>query len=338
MNEFFSLIKVKTAENDSTPIIYLIKTNDKTNELKLKATWYLKEVRAVTQLDDAGSLSTNSKSALATSSEKIIAFELKFGDTGAGDEQKRFVWQCDKQQDRYDFLNTMWKLSEQFLRTSERPKFVNCELENKPLRSDDATATTNGPKDVSKSPSGKGVFGSNQYDISKSEEDSLLKLMNESNFSVSNAEKFVEKMQEELLYLDTSNIESIMNSEENTLRLIEMLDEAVAKVDEIDANLRVYEEKINAVGDAVRIVGERDNVIQMQQKNQHALLELLSSMITNLEFSAELKSTMASGDLSSEQSVARAVNAANQLLAVIEAEIPYGKRIYPFVHFLKCIY
>ena len=42
-----------------------------------------------------------------------------------------------------------------------------------------------------------------QYEISKTDEDSLLKLMSECDFASSNAEKFIEKLQTELLQLDT---------------------------------------------------------------------------------------------------------------------------------------
>ncbi len=43
----------------------------------------------------------------------------------------------------------------------------------------------------------------NQFEITKVEEESLLKLMSECDFDSSNAEKFIEKLQTELLYLDT---------------------------------------------------------------------------------------------------------------------------------------
>lgn len=115
-----------------------------------------------------------------------------------------------------------------------------------------------------------------------------------------------------------------MNSEENTLKLIEMLDSAVDEIDKIDKRLEIYEEKINAVGDAVRIVGERDNVIQLQQNNQHALLDLLETMMNMLEFSSEQYSILNECDLSSSRKIDRCVTAANQLLDVIEANLPLG--------------
>lgn len=41
------------------------------------------------------------------------------------------------------------------------------------------------------------------YEISKTDEDSLLKLMSECDFASSSAEKFIERLQDELLKLDT---------------------------------------------------------------------------------------------------------------------------------------
>ena len=117
-----------------------------------------------------------------------------------------------------------------------------------------------------------------------------------------------------------------MNSEKNTLKLIDMLDKAVDEIEKIDKRLREYEEKISAVGDAVRIVGERDNVIQLQQTNQNALLGLLNNMISSLEFSVENKRLLASCELKDEASVRRCVDAANQLSDILEKEIAIGLR------------
>jgi len=125
-----------------------------------------------------------------------------------------------------------------------------------------------------------------------------------------------------------------MNSEENTLKLIEMLDQAVDEIDKIDKRLQVYEEKISAVGDAVRIVGERDNVIQLQQNNQHALLDLLENMMGMLEFSPEYQSILNECDLSSPKKIDRCVTAANQLLEIIETNLPLGKTFLKGLCFL----
>ena len=115
-----------------------------------------------------------------------------------------------------------------------------------------------------------------------------------------------------------------MNSEENTIKLIAMLDGAIVEIEKIDKRLKEYEDKISAVGDAVRIVGERDNVIQQQQNNQHSLLELLDTMMTSLEYPMEYKKLLNECDLSSFQNVEKCVIAAYYLMDVIETDLPNG--------------
>jgi hypothetical protein len=116
-----------------------------------------------------------------------------------------------------------------------------------------------------------------------------------------------------------------MNSEENTIKLIAMLDGAVDEIEKIDKRLKEYEDKISAVGDAVRIVGERDNVIQQQQNNQHSLLELLDTMMTSIEYPMEYKKLLNDCDLSTYQNVEKCVIAAYYLMDVIETDLPIGK-------------
>lgn len=113
-----------------------------------------------------------------------------------------------------------------------------------------------------------------------------------------------------------------MNSEENTIKLIEMLDTAMDEIDKMDVRLKDYEDKISAVGEAVRIVGEHDDVIQLQQKNQHGLFDMLENMIQSLEFPNEYKIVLNECDLSSAQRVNRCVTAANLLLDILETDIP----------------
>lgn len=115
-----------------------------------------------------------------------------------------------------------------------------------------------------------------------------------------------------------------MNSEENTILLIERLDAAMEEIDRIDTRLKDYEEKVSAVGEAVRIVGEHDDVIQLQQKNQHALFDLLENMIQSLEYPNEYKAVLSECDLSSPQKVSKCVTAANLLLDVLETDLPNG--------------
>lgn len=117
-----------------------------------------------------------------------------------------------------------------------------------------------------------------------------------------------------------------MNSEENTIKLIEMLDGAIDEIDKMDTRLKEYEDKISAVGEAVRIVGEHDDVIQLQQRNQHGLFDLLENMIQSLEFPNEYKVILNECDFSSPQRVNRCMKAANLLLDVLETDLPNGNK------------
>jgi hypothetical protein len=47
-----------------------------------------------------------------------------------------------------------------------------------------------------------------------------------------------------ILLFFKSNVEGIMNSEENTIKLIAMLDKAVEDIEKIDQRLQIYEDKI----------------------------------------------------------------------------------------------
>ena len=93
--------------------------NEKTNDLKVKLTLNLNEMK---QLSQPEIVQHNS------SSDNLV-FEMCLQNESS--EQRKFVWLCEKQQDREDFLNTLWKLSEEFLKASDRPKFVNFQFESK---------------------------------------------------------------------------------------------------------------------------------------------------------------------------------------------------------------
>ncbi len=100
----------------------MLKQNEKNHELKLKVTWDLKEIKSITQIDENSS-NKNSKD--------VFLFEIIFkSDNEYHNDHRKFIWECDKQQDRSDFLNTLWKLSEEFLKVSDQPKFINYQFES----------------------------------------------------------------------------------------------------------------------------------------------------------------------------------------------------------------
>jgi hypothetical protein len=113
----------------------LLKQNEKTNDYKLKVTYYLNDLKTITKLDDKFKQSTSSGQQIVSD---VFAFELVFrsdaDENGGGknqdDSKFKFVWQCANVDDRNEFLDTLWKLSEQFLKKADRPKFLNYTFES----------------------------------------------------------------------------------------------------------------------------------------------------------------------------------------------------------------
>lgn len=111
--------------------MYLLKRNEKTDDYKLKVTYYLDDLKSITKIDEKIKQTISNGNTVETD---VFAFELIFrSDTqetdGTNDQKLKFVWQCDKAEERNDFLDTLWKLSEQFLQINDRPKFINYQFE-----------------------------------------------------------------------------------------------------------------------------------------------------------------------------------------------------------------
>ncbi len=192
---FLVYFLVKTAENDSTPILYLLKSNEKTLELKLKVTYYLSEIKSLTKIDDKLKQQSLNGNQIET---EVYAFQMEF--ENENNELVKFVWQCNRQEDRNDFLDTLWKLSGQFLKASDRPKFINYEFKGRQNLDEDSSSLNQIEENNSSQ-----ITGGKQesFELSKKDEESLLKLMSECDFVSSNAEDFVQKLQTELVLLDT---------------------------------------------------------------------------------------------------------------------------------------
>ena len=102
--------------------------NDKTSEIKSRLTWRLNEIKQISQAP-IDSNETNKPSQQIGANNDNLVFEMLLKNETS--EQKKLVWLCDKQSDREDFLSTLWKLSEEFLKSTDRPKFLNFQFQSK---------------------------------------------------------------------------------------------------------------------------------------------------------------------------------------------------------------
>lgn len=281
----------------SLPGVYIIKINEK-NEIKIKASFKLSEIKFIKLFVD----------------DLYKRVEFQF------DDKKIYDCRCENQQDLKLFLSNLWKLAEQFLRQSDRPKFENFEVDSSPI-SFKNTSISNIIDDFNETYEDNDTM---DIDFNIKDEESLIKLMSECDFATSDTERFISKLKTELYNLETSNIESIMNSEESSITLLNMLDKAVDEIDKIDQRLQIYEDKICAVGDAVKKVGNEDNFIQIQETNQQKLLDELEDMIGQLDYSEEYQKVLRDCDLTTKAKVDRCVQAANALLSKLNIKISNG--------------
>ena len=69
----------------------------------------------------------------ASGNNNVQAFELIFKNISNSNNENnnRYVWKCESDQERTSLINTLWKLSEEFLKASDRPKFVKFNLDCK---------------------------------------------------------------------------------------------------------------------------------------------------------------------------------------------------------------
>ena len=115
-------------------VIYLLKFKEKSNDFVLKIHWELREIKSIAKLDEKLKQTTSTGSTINTTMstmEFTFKSDLNMGDDTDGDDQRKLEWLCENPQERNDFLDTLWKLSEQFLTIKDKPKFVNYQFESK---------------------------------------------------------------------------------------------------------------------------------------------------------------------------------------------------------------
>ena len=78
--------------------------------------------------------------------------------------------------------------------------------------------------------------------LTKEEEIDLEQVCKACQWETESAEEFIAKITMELSGLDKANIHSIMNVEEEILKLFETMDDAIKKLDTLDESLNEYSE------------------------------------------------------------------------------------------------
>lgn len=119
--------------------------------------------------------------------------------------------------------------------------------------------------------------------ISSKESSDLLQLMQKCEHAVTNADVFVEDLSRELNVLDGANIYSIMASEENIDKLMEMLERAIAHTETIESRLNQYDDLLEHIRDSMDKMEGKTTSIETVNSNNKKLLDSLQSVVHKLD-------------------------------------------------------
>lgn len=119
--------------------------------------------------------------------------------------------------------------------------------------------------------------------ISSKESTDLLQLMQKCEHAVTNADVFVEDLSRELNVLDGANIYSIMASEENIDKLMEMLERAIAHTETIESRLNQYDDLLEHIRDSMDKMEGKTTSIETVNSNNKKLLDCLQNVVHKLD-------------------------------------------------------
>ncbi|KAG1710456.1 Exocyst complex component 1 [Nymphon striatum] len=242
-----------TIEKPIQATIYQVKKSDKDN-YKKRLQWPLRELKTV-----------DGKSVTKETAE----FDLHF--------DRCYKWIASSVQERDAFISCLWKLCHRYL-LRQKPNFTNVpeNLLEECIQVSESAAATSGVGE-------NGIAEVEDYEaLSAREEEDLVKLMSQTQCSISNAEIFTEQLSRDLSVLDGTNVHTMMASEEGVERLMQMLQVAIDEATKIEDKLDSYDELLKNVRDNILMMEEKDSLIHVQNLNNQRLMEELENLIVSI--------------------------------------------------------
>ncbi|KAG1710455.1 Exocyst complex component 1 [Nymphon striatum] len=277
-----------TIEKPIQATIYQVKKSDKDN-YKKRLQWPLRELKTV-----------DGKSVTKETAE----FDLHF--------DRCYKWIASSVQERDAFISCLWKLCHRYL-LRQKPNFTN--VPENLLEGCESAAATSGVGE-------NGIAEVEDYEaLSAREEEDLVKLMSQTQCSISNAEIFTEQLSRDLSVLDGTNVHTMMASEEGVERLMQMLQVAIDEATKIEDKLDSYDELLKNVRDNILMMEEKDSLIHVQNLNNQRLMEELENLISQLDLSHKHQVALIDGDLVNPTGIVECITAAKALHEAMNAQI-----------------
>ncbi|XP_038056678.1 exocyst complex component 1-like isoform X1 [Patiria miniata] len=274
--------------------VHKVKKVDK-DTYKKRQSWNLAELREVDGKD---------------SCIDIPDFDLHF--------DKCYKWIASNPAEKNSFIETLWKLTQRYLKQLKKPDFVNI---NESLLEEftpvgDQSRVQHAEDDLG--------TGDDYQVLAAREEADLERMMAECEFAIGNAEAFVERLANDLSVLDGANIHSIIESQQEVARLMHVLDESLLEVNKLENNLDEYDRMLEGVRVHMEIMEQKDSMIQIQSQNHSKLIDQLRNIIGQLDMPHHYKMAIIDSDLGTPKGILDCTDATQCLQEKMEAEIHPG--------------
>eukprot|EP00095_Tigriopus_kingsejongensis_P011050 snap_masked-scaffold23_size669530-processed-gene-1.4 protein:Tk11050 transcript:snap_masked-scaffold23_size669530-processed-gene-1.4-mRNA-1 annotation:"exocyst complex component 1" len=157
--------------------------------------------------------------------------------------------------------------------------------------------------------------------ISDRETGDLMALMGKCEHAVTNADVFVDDLTRQLSALDDSNISSILQSEENVDKLMQMLEKAVNHTDLVESRLNQYDEYLEHIRDSMDKMEGKTVSIETVNANNKKLLQSVESIVKQLDLPYRYQHALREAEFNQSNKLRDSIQAAKALRRVLEADI-----------------
>ncbi|XP_059354712.1 exocyst complex component 1-like isoform X6 [Carassius carassius] len=269
-----------TTERPVQVKVVKVKKTDKGDFYKRQMAW---ELRDLTEVDAKDANKENPE------------FDLHF--------EKVYRWVASSTAEKNSFISCIWKLNQRYLR--KKVEFVNVspQLLEESVPSGESQSVAGGDEDAL----------DDYQELNTREEQDIESMMEVCEYAISNAEAFAEKLSSELQVLDGANIQSIMASEKQVNILMQLLDQALAEVDNIEGKLLSYEEMLQSVKEQMDQISQSNRLIQISNTNNGKLLDEIQFLVNYMDLSKGHIKALQEGDLSSPKGIEACINASEAL-------------------------
>uniref|UniRef100_A0A915LTA1 Exocyst complex component Sec3 PIP2-binding N-terminal domain-containing protein n=1 Tax=Meloidogyne javanica TaxID=6303 RepID=A0A915LTA1_MELJA len=186
------------------------------------------------------------------------------------------------------FIRQLFKFSNDNL-PIQKPEFVNVSLPVDTLPSKNGSVNEENFDGDSKTAA---ELDTNYQPISLKEENDFRHLLEKANLQIGQARQFSSSLNDQLSQLDSANLSSIMENEQNVAELIGLIDTAIELAECVEKQLDVYDTLLSFVRDSVELIEEKDSLRHIEQQNNKKLATELEDFVYQLEMS-ELNSMQA---------------------------------------------